>query len=491
MCKKFLSLLLACSVVMSGNVYSTSVQAETGATEEDDRHTGDEINYVSLSQTTMDNYYNKAVMVDYDLGAKDEDGVALYKNATYKRYASKRAYDLGKGAEASGNLSAWKMLKANGYYYCSIKYNDSSSSVVNKRFTIDTTSPSINLSSGVSSTNGIKLANGTVKFNATDVNINKVLVNKTSIEMGSGFVNMSVTTKDFEISTEVEKFKVGYEQTADGKGMKRDENGNLVPKLKKRYRFKLKAQVGKSELKDNVSAEDIKKPSSWKEPEWSKQVLKTWTAETTESNCTILAVDKAGNSKQVTIVWDSEKPKVNGVVGNRYYNSNRTCSASDKNLLNIQVKKGSKYYYYTKDKNSKLKTTDKTDKYYYYKAKAKFTGEKTSTTKTFGKKSFTTKGDGKYTLIATDKAGNKNSTKFYIDTTKPTISGVKTGKAYNGAVTFTIKDSTSGIAVATLNGKNIKTGKNTGSGSASSSGVYNLRVKDNAGNWNYAVFRIK
>ena len=489
--KKFLSLLLACSVVMSGNVYSTSVQAETGATEDDDRHTGDDIKYVSLSQTTMDNYYNKAVMVDYDLDAKDEDGAALYKKATYKRYASKRAYDLGKGAEASGNLSASKMLTSDGYYYCTITYNDSSSSVVNKRFTIDTTSPSISLSSGVSSTNGIKLATGTVKFNATDKNINKILVNKTSIEMGSDFVNMSVTTKDFELSTEVEEYKVGYEQTADGKGMKRDENGNLVPKMKKRYRFKLKAQVGTSKLKDNVSAEDIKKPSSWEDPVWKTKVLKTWTATSTESSCTILAVDKAENSKRVKIVWDKEKPKVNGVVGNRYYNSNRTCSASDKNLLNIQVKKGSKYYYYTKSKNSKLKTTDETDKYYYYKAEAKFTGEKKNAIKTFGKKSFTTKGDGKYTMIATDKAGNKNSTKFYIDTTKPTISGVKTGKVYNGAVTFTIKDNISGIAVATLNGKNIKTDNKTGSGSASSSGVYNLRVKDNAGNWNYAVFRIK
>jgi hypothetical protein len=73
-----------------------------------------------------------------------------------------------------------------------------------------------------------------------------------------------------------------------------------------------------------------------------------------------------------------------------------------------------------------------------------------------------------------------------VDSTKPTVSGVKNGKTYSKAVTIKFSDETSGIKKATLNGKTIKTGKKV-----TKAGSYTLKVTDKAGNTRTIKFKIK
>lgn len=90
---------------------------------------------------------------------------------------------------------------------------------------------------------------------------------------------------------------------------------------------------------------------------------------------------------------------------------------------------------------------------------------------------------------------NANDTTIYAytsksekgkDTTKPVIFGVKNGKTYKKAVKVTFKDEKSGIKKATLNGKEIKSGKKI-----SKKGSYTLKVTDRAGNTKTIKFKIK
>jgi hypothetical protein len=73
-----------------------------------------------------------------------------------------------------------------------------------------------------------------------------------------------------------------------------------------------------------------------------------------------------------------------------------------------------------------------------------------------------------------------------VDSTKPTVAGVKNGKTYSKAVTIKFSDETSGIKKATLNGKTIETGKKV-----TKAGSYTLKVTDKAGNTKTIKFKIK
>lgn len=72
-----------------------------------------------------------------------------------------------------------------------------------------------------------------------------------------------------------------------------------------------------------------------------------------------------------------------------------------------------------------------------------------------------------------------------IDTTKPTVKGVKNNKRYKKKVTIKYYDKASGIKKATLNGKRIKSGKKV-----TRKGKYVLKVWDKAGNVRVIKFRI-
>lgn len=94
--------------------------------------------------------------------------------------------------------------------------------------------------------------------------------------------------------------------------------------------------------------------------------------------------------------------------------------------------------------------------------------------------------EGVYRITATDIAGNSSSIKFRIDTTKPAVSGVKSGKTYQSARTIRFSDKGSGIKTASLNGRTINTGKKV-----SKKGTYTLTVTDQAGNKKTVKFTIK
>lgn len=93
--------------------------------------------------------------------------------------------------------------------------------------------------------------------------------------------------------------------------------------------------------------------------------------------------------------------------------------------------------------------------------------------------------DGKYTITAKDFAGNTSKVTFYVDTTYPSVKGVKNGATYKSKRTIKFTD-TIGVKSATLNGKKIKSGK-----VVSKKGKYTLRVTDMAGNVRVVKFQIK
>ncbi|WP_214874825.1 Ig-like domain-containing protein [Exiguobacterium sp. CH10] len=87
--------------------------------------------------------------------------------------------------------------------------------------------------------------------------------------------------------------------------------------------------------------------------------------------------------------------------------------------------------------------------------------------------------DGTYTLIVRDKAGNATKQSFTIDRTAPVVSNVQNG-SFNRDITPIFKEGT-----ATLNDKPFTSGT-----VVSEEGVYNLEVKDKAGNVTKITFTI-
>lgn len=94
--------------------------------------------------------------------------------------------------------------------------------------------------------------------------------------------------------------------------------------------------------------------------------------------------------------------------------------------------------------------------------------------------------EGVYNITSVDINGNSSRIKFRIDTTKPSVSGVKNGKTYKKARIIRFADKGSGIKSAILNGQSIQTGKKI-----SKKGTYTLTITDKAGNTKIVTFVIK
>lgn len=88
--------------------------------------------------------------------------------------------------------------------------------------------------------------------------------------------------------------------------------------------------------------------------------------------------------------------------------------------------------------------------------------------------------EGKYVLKVTDQIGNVTTREFTIDRTTPIVSGVTSKQLTNKSVTVTFNEGS-----ATINGKNIASGQ-----TVVASGVYSLRVTDEAGNVKLLTFTI-
>lgn len=93
--------------------------------------------------------------------------------------------------------------------------------------------------------------------------------------------------------------------------------------------------------------------------------------------------------------------------------------------------------------------------------------------------------DGRHTVTAEDKCGNKKSITFYIDGTAPVVKGVKNKKVYKKAVKIRVSDK-QGLKSIKLNGKKIKTGK-----TVKKKGKYTLMAIDRAGNKTVVKFTVK
>ncbi len=88
--------------------------------------------------------------------------------------------------------------------------------------------------------------------------------------------------------------------------------------------------------------------------------------------------------------------------------------------------------------------------------------------------------DGSYTLIVTDKAGNKTTVNFKIDQTAPVVSGVEDGQKFVKGVTITFNEGT-----ATLNGSKFNSGD-----AVKANGTYTLVVTDAARNETTVKFAV-
>lgn len=93
--------------------------------------------------------------------------------------------------------------------------------------------------------------------------------------------------------------------------------------------------------------------------------------------------------------------------------------------------------------------------------------------------------DGKYTVICSDVTGKTITSTFVVDKTKPAVKGVTNGLTYRTSKIIKFSDKY-GVKSATLNGKNISSGKKV-----SKSGTYKLVVTDKAGNKRVVKFKIK
>lgn len=252
----------------------------------------------------------------------------------------------------------------------------------------------------------------------------------------------------------------------------------------------------------------------------------------------VKVIDFAGNSASYSLTVDLEEPILKGVVDNKYYNKSITINSyalsGVKSITytykayNGQNESGSLREEQVLSKNGEytVRVTNMLDKYRQYrffidKSAPKVTGVKDGgfyRTKKEIKNSYggtntqitpvrytitddnldtitlngstsssssSLQDDGKYTLIATDKAGNKTVIQFRIDNKCPKISGVKNGKTYGKAVTIKVSD-TGNIQSIKLNKKKIKSGYKV-----QKNGKYTVVATDKSGNSTTIKFTIK
>ncbi|MCR2823789.1 Ig-like domain-containing protein [Lederbergia panacisoli] len=216
----------------------------------------------------------------------------------------------------------------------------------------------------------------------------------------------------------------------------------------------------------------------------------------------VTAEDKSGNmSSQKTIVLDKIAPTVSGPVNNGYYNRDVTIRFNEgKATLNGSaiksgtVVKTAKVYTlvvtdaagnkttvkFTIDKTAPKVSGAKNNAYYKKNVKVTFNEGKATLNRKAFKSGTIVKNAGVYTLVVTDTAGNKTTTKFTIDKTAPKVSGVSNNAFYNKNRKITFNE-----GKATLNKKSFKKGT-----IVKTSGVYTLVVTDSASNKTTIKFTI-
>ncbi|WP_043931153.1 Ig-like domain-containing protein [Bacillus sp. EB01] len=212
-----------------------------------------------------------------------------------------------------------------------------------------------------------------------------------------------------------------------------------------------------------------------------------------ERTYTLVVTDPAGNKTTVRFTIDKTAPVVSGVINNAYYNkevtpvfnegtatlngatfaSGQTVKEEGSYTLVVTDKAGNKTtVQFIIDKTAPVISGVATDGIYNEEVTPTF-NEGTATLNGSAFTSGTTiKMDGSYTLVVTDKAGNKTTIKFTVDKTPPVVEGVVNDSLFNKAVTVTFTEGT-----AELNGESFNSGT-----LIEKDGNYTLVVTDTAGN---------
>ena len=207
-------------------------------------------------------------------------------------------------------------------------------------------------------------------------------------------------------------------------------------------------------IKYNADEADLKNNYLWQLNSMDEKYVETLgTTFIAKSNgiYSIRIKDEGGNYTLEKIeikVIDDKKPTVKGVKNEKYYNTSKTISWSDK--------------------ASGIK-------------KVTLNGKEIED-------QITVTQEGNYTLKVYDKVGNIRTLKFYIDKTRPTINGIKNGSTYERA-TVSFTDNLSGIKKITINGEEKSSYSNTIY--FRDSGSYSIKVWDHAGNATSANIKIK
>lgn len=97
--------------------------------------------------------------------------------------------------------------------------------------------------------------------------------------------------------------------------------------------------------------------------------------------------------------------------------------------------------------------------------------------------------EGSYSVNLTDKAGNSTTIKFYIDYTKPNITGVANGGTYGRGVEIKYTDNLTGLKSVTLDNKEIDFSRYKVT-TVNSEGSHTIIAKDYAGNTNTIKFTV-
>lgn len=169
----------------------------------------------------------------------------------------------------------------------------------------------------------------------------------------------------------------------------------------------------------------------------------TYTKKLTGGTYEIIAMDKAGNRTEVTVLVDKNAPIISG-VDKEYNNKSEIVTIKDDHLVSVTVNG----------------------------VEQEITGN------TFEKKF---PSDGTYEIVATDKVGNTSKVTFTIDKTKPVFENLKNGIYYQDDITVQVKDDNLDKIIAKVyaTGESIEVENGTVLDLES---IYYLTANDKAGN---------